>query len=93
MTIAKIAKKHDISWGNIKFYQHNREGVRKNLADTKLGLTRRTNFKYPQVDAAMSALVRDMLDRGGNISGRLLRYTAQKYAINNNIDGFRSTNG
>ena len=93
MTITEIAKKTDTSWGNVKFYQHHRGAVQKNLADTKPGLTRRANLKYPQVDTAMSALMREMLDKGGNISGRLLRYTAEKYAMNNNIDGFRASDG
>ena len=93
MTIAEIAKKHDTSWGNIKLYQHNREAIQKNLEDTNSGSTRPANLKYPQVDTAMLALVNEMLDKGGNLSGRLLRYTAQKYADNNNIDGFRSSNG
>ena len=55
--------------------------------------TRPVKLQYPQVDAAMSALVTELRNKNGNISGRMLRYTAQKYADDRNITGFRSSKG
>ena len=40
----------------------------------------------------MVALVDEVQKKRANISGRLFRYTAQKYAMDHNIDGFRSSN-
>ena len=74
-------------------YQQNRGSIEKNLAVTQPGLTRPTKLKYPQVNVAMSSLVAEMLSKNGNISGRQLRYAAQKYADDNNITGFRSSQG
>ena len=50
-------------------------------------------LKYLQVAVAMSAVVKEMLNENSNISGRQLRYTAQKYADAHNISGFRSSEG
>ena len=93
ISITEIVDKHGSSWSNIRKYQLNREKIEKNLPHTTFGTTRPAKLKYPQVDAAMSNLVQEMINKGGNISGRLLRYTAQKYAMKNNIDGSGSGNG
>ena len=93
MTIMEIAEKNGTSWTNIQKYHKNRESIEKNLAGTKPGLTRPAKLKYPQVDVAMSALVAEMLKKNAHISGRQLRYTAQKYADDHNIAGFRASQG
>ena len=93
MTINEIAEKNITSWSNIKNYQQNRDSIEKKLAETQPGRTRPAKLKYPQVDQAMADLVVEMLNKNGNISGRQLRYTAQKYADDRNIDGFRSSQG
>ena len=93
MKMSDIAEKNGTSWRNIKMYQQNRGSIEKNLAVTQPGLTRPAKLKYPQVDVAMSKLMDEMLSKNGHISGRQLRYSAQKYANDNDIVGFRSSQG
>ena len=93
MSMSKIADKNTTTWKNIRYFQLNRIEIEKGLTTTKEGATRPANLKYPQVDQAMAALVDEVQKKGANISGRLLRYTAQKYTMDHNIDGFRSSNG
>ena len=93
MSIQMIADKNGTSWNNIKQYQQNRESIEKNLPMITPGSTRPVKLQYPQVDAAMSALVTELRNKNGNISGRMLRYSAQQYADDHNISGFRSSKG
>ena len=93
MSIQETAYKNATTWKNIRYYQLHRIEIEKKLTTTKEGTTRPANLKYPEVDQAMAATLDDVQQKGANISGRLLRYTAQKYAMNNNIEGFRASNG
>ncbi|GAU97015.1 hypothetical protein RvY_08378 [Ramazzottius varieornatus] len=93
MTDTEIGDKYGTHRTNILNYRKKRDTVEKNLETTKPEATRPTRLKFPEIDKAMIELVDETLDKGGNITGRLIQLQARKFARENDIQNFTGSNG
>ncbi|GAU94695.1 hypothetical protein RvY_06420 [Ramazzottius varieornatus] len=93
MTDTEIGDKYGTHRTNILNYRKKRDTVEKNLETTKPEATRPTRLKFPEIDKAMIEPVDETLDKGGNITGRLIQLQARKFARENDIQNFTGSNG